>query len=275
MAIFNEAYVELLLEKKTTEEYHISDFKKEFNFVPSKDDPNIGTITDGQGKKYKVKIDLKDKNMGADTYDKDSLIVLDKKFFNLKGSNKNERMKALLQHEIGHQNLHNWNPDNKTVDKKNRSMESIKDDAIKTIKAADGRDMTNASDDRIFKIADVDAKGYFKTLGSPEEQKKRRNADLEKAKKYEKEGHTTAQEFEAVRFAANKTSKEALKKGLRNLNKMNRKSYYKDSEDNHKSYSKKDVEKDFHKFNSDAKVDYDQRSKALKDKDLRDAKTYK
>lgn len=37
----------------------------------------------------------------------------------------------------------------------------------------------------------------------------------------------------------------------------------------------KNVKKGYKKFNSETKEDYDQRSKALKDKDLQNAKTYK
>ena len=277
MSIFNkEATLIALNEKKTSEEYARRSFKKEYNFKPGKSGSDSGTITDEQGKKYHV--DTKPDegvDTGADTWSKDSHIDLDKKFFRLKGSNHGERRKAILQHELGHQNLHNWNPDNRTVDRKNRSMESIKDDAITTIKNSIGKDYSSKSDERIFKVADVDAEGYRKTIGTKEE-RDRRNSDLEKAKKYAKDGHTNAQEFEADRFAANKTSESSLKKGLRNYNKYVRKEY--------QEFSKKEALKDetpkersrrIGRFNSSVESDYTQRSRAVKDKDLRNAKTYK
>ena len=47
MAIFNESYIELLLEKKSREEYHKDIFKTRYNFIPDKDSKNgkVGTIT--------------------------------------------------------------------------------------------------------------------------------------------------------------------------------------------------------------------------------------
>lgn len=277
MPIFNkEATLIALNEKKTCEEYARRSFKKESNFKPDKPGSKQGTITDMHGKKYHVDTDPgKGVDTGADTWSKDSHIDLDKKFFRLKGSNHGERRKAILQHEIGHQNLHNWNPDNKTVDRKNRSMESIKDDAITTIKNSIGKDYSSKPDERIFKVADVDAEGYRKTIGT-EEERERRNSDLKKAKKYAKEGHTNAQEFEADRFAANRTSESSLKKGLRNINKYVRKENLEASKKNApEGGTPKEYKRRIGKFNSSIDSDYTQRSKALKDKDLRAAKTYK
>ena len=96
---------------------------------------------------------------------------------------------------------------------------------------------------------------------SKKEDQDRRDKDFEKAKKFEKpkNPHLRAEEFEADRYAANRTSERAVKKSLANYNKISKKD----------SKLSKDVKSDV------AQEDFKQRSKALKDEDLRDAKPYK
>lgn len=282
MAIFNELATDLMIlnEKRSREDYHRESFKKKYKFEPSEEDKDIGTITDKQGKKYKVdmrKSKTVDMDLGsfsipvprstsAKIDSKDSDIILDKNFFKLKGSNKNERRDAILQHEIGHQNLHNINPENKTVDKKNRDMSVFKNLAKGTFKDQSGLDISGATIDHGTRKDFHDgggAKEYAASTTKDKNEKKQRRADLAAAKKYEGKGpHQNASEFEADRFAANRTSEGALKRALRD----SYKNVYKDNSGN------KEVRKYFTKSGT---ADMDRRTKALKDKDLRNAKTYK
>ena len=298
MPIFNESTtLTILNEKKTREEYARRSFAKKYNFEPDTPGSSKGTIT-SDGKKYKVDTRPGKMNVGfgvaIDTPTsaiimgdeaKDSKINLDKNFFKLKGSNKNERRDAILQHEIGHQRLHNTNADNKTVDKKNRSMQVYKN----VIKGAAKDSGIDVASDRALSLygpahsirKDIyDQNGaaskYFKSTGSKDE-RKQRNDDLEKAKRFEKNSpHANASEFEADRYAANRTSERAIKKGIDNTYKLNRKNYDKTYNDMTLGYGDEDSKKQYKKqSNITADVDMRQRSKALKDKDLRNAKTYK
>lgn len=286
MAIFNEMNTDfglvILNEKKTREEYARRSFKKKYNYEASKDDPDIGTITDKSGKKYKVDMrksstmnvhgldggELEaDRQICADLSDKDSKINMDDRFFKIKGSRKGERRDAILQHEIGHQNLHNLNPDNKTVDRKNRTPEVHKNVIKNSVKDAAGIDISKDSfmvnHNTRKEINDqAGAKKYFEKSTKDKTEKKDRNASLNAAKKFENyKNHQNAAEFEADRYAANHTSEGALKRGLRD-------------------YSKKAVNgikdpDDKKAVRASIEDDTKQRMKALKDEDLRKSKTYK
>lgn len=284
MAIFNELSTDLMIlnEKKTREEYAKRSFKKKYNYEPSKEDPNIGTITDKGGKKYKVDmrksstmnvntVDGQEfeavRQLSADISNKDSRINIDDKFFKMKGSRKGERRDAVLQHEIGHQNLHNINSDNKTVDKKNRDPEVHKSVIRGAVKDATGIDFAEGKtkedhDARKDLYDNYGAKKYFeKSTKDKEEQKYRRNS-LNTAKKYENnKNHQNAAEFEADRYAANRTSEGAVKRGLRDYSKKFLKNF--DDEDAKKS------------TRANIEDDNKQRTKALKDEDMRKSKTYK
>ena len=290
MAIFHEAYTDAIIvlnEKKTREQYARESFKKKYKFEPSKEDPNIGTITDKSGKKYKV--DMRKNNMMniggvnikrqtmADLSSKDSQINLDKNFFKLKGSNKGERRDATLQHEIGHQNLHNMNPENKTVDKKNRNMAVYKNTVKNIVKDQSGVDISKNSPflskeenhdirKQINDRGDTAAK-YASSVSKDKEESKQRRADQAAAKKFEKQSsHANAEEYEADRFSANRTSANAVKKGIRNTYKIVKND--KDFKNNPNENIKKSRIKNFD-------TDMNQRSKALKDEDMRKAKSFK
>lgn len=304
MAIFNELATDLMIlnEKKTREEYARRRFKEKYNFEPDEPGSNTGTITDKAGKKYKV--DMKPGKMfvglgaidvptSAEIYGdnaKDSKINIDKSLFKIKGSHKGERRDAMLQHEIGHQNLHNTHAENKTVDKKNRTMEVYKNVTKGYVKDNSGVDVSSDKDVNLItsdgkstheKRKEINdqggiAKHYAKKLGSKEE-RKQRNADLEVAKHYEKKSpHANAAEYEADRFAANRTSEKAIKKGVRNAYKLARKDYNKTFDAITGGYGDEDGRKEFKKnMNNAAEVDMRQRSKALKDDAMRKAKSYK
>lgn len=290
MAIFHEAYTDAIIvlnEKKTREQYARESFKKKYKYEPSKEDPNIGTITDKSGKKYKVDmrknntmniggVDIKRQTM-ADLSSNDSQINLDKNFFKLKGSNKGERRDAVLQHEIGHQNLHNMNPENKTVDKKNRNMSVYKNTVKNMVKdqymgadiSKDSPGFSKKENHDIRKqINDGDgmAAKYASSVSKDKEESKQRRADQATAKKFEKQSsHANAEEYEADRFSANRTSSSAVKKGVRNAYKVMRSDKdFKNADDDTKKA-----------FNKAAETDMSQRSKALKDEDMRKAKSFK
>lgn len=332
MAIFNESYTELMVlnEKKTREEYAKRAIKKKYNFEPDKPGSSTGIITDKQGKKYRVDFDS-DKT-SAVTNSKDSKIYIGKEVYNLKGSHKGERRDAVLQHEIGHQNLHNINPDNRTVDRNKRSIKFFDKSIENAGKDLTGKDINSENIDDLRQIAhsmapksrysihsEIDRSksrdeikkiiyrrlhnksGYEFTVPDEDTQKKRDN-DYEKAEKYSKKdinSHANAEEFEADRFAANRTSERAIKKSLSELNKKGRKDrrkYFQKranvqngyvSDDVKSGYTSKDEAKNLRKkidnwkntneknSENERKTDFEQRSKALKDKDLRKAKTYK
>ena len=283
MAIFNKAYIDYILNEsyKERKKKVIRSTAKQFNFKPDKPGSSIGTI-DVEGKKYKVNINAKETE--AKTGSDDSMINIGKDIYQLKGSNKGERRKAAINHEIGHQNLHNTNPDNKTVDSNNRSKQEFRRGINNSFKSKYGLDMSKDNDvrniahryfgsssTRIKRIIDSNSPDknrelLYKNMGEDEylkntsdENRKNRDKALKKAKKYEdtsKSSHLTAEEFEADRYAANRTSERAVKKALANSNKLKSKS--------HNSSTNKEAEED-----------YAQRAKALKDKDLRDEKIYK
>lgn len=325
MPIFNkEATLSAINEMKTREEYARRRFKKKYNFEPDKPGSSKGTITDKAGKKYHVDTRPdKDINTRAVTHSKDSHIDLDKNYFKIKGSHKGERRDAILQHEIGHQNLHNWNYENKTVDNKNRSEAVFKRSVDKAVKNSTGKDFNSDEDiydiaHSMYKNSDASIHGYFDslspsklreviykqgfgaekykaTIGSKEDEK-RRDSDYQKAKKFEKGAarHTNANEFEADRFAANRTSERAIKKGLSNSYRISKKNnekavrkekardkswaYNNFDKDTAKHYSKsrsKKLDADLKNYKKDVEIDKQQRAKVLKDPDMRRAETYK
>lgn len=290
----NEYKLMILQEKKTREQYARDKFKKKYNFKPDKPGADTGTITK-DGKTYRIdmkksnSMELYDtdggvnkvnRNTMADLNDKHSGINLGREFFKLKGSNKGSRRDAILSHEIGHQNLHNVNPENKTVDKKNRTEEVTKN-VIKGIVKDTGQE---ASD----KDIDTFAKYLNKNNNSSKEDKDKRNNSLNSAKKYEtNKPHQNAAEYEADRYAANKTSEKAVKKGVRNFYKIqnskkgidnkikNIKDTYKKSGYSYGKHYTIDRNEFKKGENKAAQDDMNQRSKALKDKELKKSNIYK
>lgn len=277
MAIFNESSIDILLafnEKKTHETYARESFKRKYNFVP--DGPSgVGTIT-VQGKKHDI--NMNSKSLGCE----DGVINLNKRFFNLDGAHGGERRDAILQHEIGHKSLQSAKTDPDIVDTRNRSKSLFRREVAKDMKSRHNIDISKdpkaaarvlcKESPRLLSVVnriqdDNKAREFiYHLMGEDEylkdtskEDQDRRDSDYMKAKKYEKSNttHTKAEEFEADRYAANRTSERALRKGLTNNNKLAKK-------DKNLSADPKEVD-----------IDLDQRRKALKDKDLQDAKTYK
>lgn len=262
MPIFNkEATLIALNEKKTREEYARRRFKKKYNFEPDKPGSSKGTITDG-GKKYKVDIGksnyiYKDsdhkikRDTISDLSSKDSTIYLgSNKYFKLKGSNKGERRDAVLQHELGHQNLHNINHANKTTDKNKRT-----EDVYNAVEKASGQNK-----DPVHKKLYT---GYSTATSSDKE---KRNRALERATELSssKQVHSVSPiEFEADRYSANRTSKGAVKRALRNA-------YRNEKRDDRRQGKEVDHEENVKSFNN-----HSLRSRALDDKTLSSSDVYK
>lgn len=269
MAIFNESFTDNLLvlnEKKTREEYRKRSAKKYFNFEPDKPGSDNGTITDTKGKRYKFVTDEKYKsNDGkmhkssthAKIHDSDSTIVANSDIYKLKGSHKGERIKAAIEHEIGHQNLHNYHPDNKTVDTKNRNFETFR-----RLAADSNVNVGNPSYNKLLKE-------YLKTSTASSDDVKDRLKSIRAAEKYENKqsDHTKAEEFEADRFAANRTSDRAVRNMIKNVYR-NQDRDIKAGKNPNQTVSSDDTKREGH-------IDQAQRLKALKDKEIKNGKAYK
>ena len=281
MAIFNENYI---MEMKSKEEYARRSFKKKYNFKEDKPGSNTGTITvDGKTHKVDMKksstAKIGDQEVPRQTANvmtgNDRKILLDKNYFKLKGSHNNERRDAILQHEIGHGRLHGVDSD-----KDKKSTKVFKDTITKNTKDQSGLDIS-----KIKKCYGVSGHNLRKTIydnnGAKDYVKdmdkskiKDREAAYSKAKKYEKSAaHANASEFEADRYAANRTSERAVKKGVNNAYRLAKQDKSIKSANGLKN---KDDIKNVRKYiNNTQATDMKQRSKALKDKDLRDEKIYK
>ena len=297
--------LEVLNEKLSELEYRKKAFKKKYNFVPDKNERDVGTIT-VDGKKHKVDMRnqgyIEDKSTGAKAprqtsyllHGDDRKLVLDKNFFKTgKGSNKGKESRdAILYHEIGHNKLHGSDAD---PDK--RSTKVFKNVITNIAKDNTGLDIsdkyTMSHKDRKDQYDLVGIKDYV--AGTDKSKIKDREKSYNNAKKYETgRQHNHAHEYEADRYAANKTSEEALKRGLRGYYKLNNKEkniksqlktmkkITKEANPNRYSYrhhqydptkeNVKEVQKLSKKMAHD---DYTQRVKALKDKDLKNDKLYK
>ena len=270
MAIFNEAFTDnfmILNEKKTREEYSRRAAEKHFKFEPDKPGSKDGTITDKRGKKYQLETDKyyvrpdgtkskKDTSSKPDNVN--SKININSDIFKLKGSNHGERIKAAIEHEIGHQNLHNFHPNNKTVDPKNRTVESFRRSAT--------RAGIDASDPNYSTLL----KRYLDKSTATDEDIKDRQKSLKAAEKYENPNspHTKAEEFEADRYAANQTSDRAVRNMIKNVYRNQEKRLEKS-----KSEDISDIDKK--KTKEEGDIDKASRLKALKDKEIRNGKAYK
>lgn len=281
MAIFNENYI---MEMKSKEEYARRSFKKKYDFKPDKPGSNTGTIT-VDGKKHRVDMEKKSTaNVGGEKiqrqtskvlFGNDRKILLDKNYFKLKGSHNNERRDAVLQHEIGHSRLHSID-----ADKDKRSTKVFKNVITKNTKDATGMDLSKINNYygisghniRKYNYDATGIKDYAKDIDRSKA--KAREDAYSKAKKYEKDNkHANASEFEADRYAANRTSERAIKKGVNNMYRLSKQD--KSIKSAIGSGNKDDIKEARKELNKGQAVDTKQRSKALKDKDLRGVKLYK
>lgn len=108
---------QIIMEKKTREEYAVDKFKKRYNFKPDKPGSKSGTIT-VDGNEYDIDIDHRKSLLNRDnrveprstsTSLKSGKIALDDTFF--KNIKNQKRRDAILNHEIGHVRLHSAKSD--------------------------------------------------------------------------------------------------------------------------------------------------------------------
>lgn len=285
-----------MIEKRTRDEYAREKFKKKYKFVPDKPGSNKGTITiNGEkrhvdmGKSSMVNFGGQDtvRQTAADINSKNGDILLDKNYFKLKNQ---KRRDAVIQHEVGHTKLHSvrgdsnvadprsFSPKNRGVARRNaynggkENLESMGKETLKMFgidpSSKSTRKMLNDNLDAA--MGKSDKKYNERSKKNP--YRKEREELLKQAGKYRSKSssHANEQEFEADRFAANRAGAKNLKAGVREYTNKTKKMYK-----NMKGLSndqKKQVVKNYNKVNA---IDQKARSKALKDKKLRDAELYK
>lgn len=271
-----------IIEKKTQEHYSRESFKKKYHFVPDKPGSDKGTITIN-GEKRHVDIGKTKYAEFADTFvtrqtmadigGENGDILIDKNFFKLKND---KRRDAVLQHEFGHTKLHPMNGESKTADprtfspkNKGISRRTIFNNGKKSL-AEFGYSMSDKNNRKMLNdTIDDQCKNSekYKERSDKNEYRKKREELLKHASKYVSKGssHANEQEFEADKYAANKAGTKNLKSGIREYTRMYKKDYK-------KAKIPKEAIKD---FNKETYTDLKARSKALKDKKLRDADLYK
>lgn len=300
---------EYLTEMKSQEEYAKEAFKKKYKFEPSHTDPNRGTIT-VDGRMYQVILDSNESTAASN-----QTIRLGKEFWKLKNP---ERRDAVLQHEIGHIRLGHTNETNdeyiEFINNPNR-FPKLRDAAIEFMKQ-DPEFESNFLP-RIKKLIDAGYDKYqlglrngiylsdhkheiLKLLGA--------GGGIKNAGKYIPKNaprHLNPKEFEADRYAANRTSEKAMRKALAQIYRMgirkskngpkdilvikdkNARSELDKFVKDHPYYS----DEEFHSFLtylmkkyhislshgdfSASTIDQQYRSKALRDKDMRADHLYK
>ena len=160
-----------------------------------------------------------------------------------------KRREAVLQHEIGHVNLHNATASDKELkseaiwkkvkDADKRETEKIRKDDSEFINKAlkdhpIAKKIAKTAYDTVNKVSDIKDKGTDKFLDkkykdggvSNNDRTKLRESSLSKYEKIDKKNnalHANATEFEADRYAANKVGESQLKRALRESYKKSRK----------------------------------------------------
>lgn len=293
------ATCDVVMEKATAEQYAMSAFKKKYKYDPVKKT----IVVDGET--YKVDLDTKSKTMqvkdqngnvetvirstAAEAFNSDPTIHIDKTFFKLKGSKQAERRDALLKHEIGHIKLHDPYMKNSTM-----SPSIIKDLINVQVTAAinQGRIAAETKDTVCRQLAEEMKQSIENANKKYNKEMIERDITRLIAKKYSKlnvNSHINAQEFEADRYAANRSSASAVKKGVREAYRYQRKQNIKDANKikgqmshdvssgeyvnpDGRTTTMKDVNKQLDSsvksLNSASKADMEQRGKALKDREL-------
>ena len=236
-----------VLEMKTKAEYRKRSFKKRFKFRPSKDDPNKGTIT-VDGETYRVDIGNSGK-VTMRTIDGDDVtftretgalydggdIVFD---MNELSKLKTKQADAVTHHEIAHIKFQGVNTDSDwNVIDKDKSLspkaveELITSSLIDIIGQEPSRRLRNSREYKQI-ITDLRNRYMKKLKNNPNRDKvlqDLRNDAIRAYKKFEKGGHTNWSEFEADRYAANKTSErdtiQGFKKSYKNFKKNEYKKY--------------------------------------------------
>ena len=260
----------LITEMKSREEYAKRKFKEKYHYLPDKKHPGKGTIT-VDGRKHRVDIgNSKTIDVGGMKIPRTTLfnsidgeISLGRnEFWKLKNQ---KRRDAMLQHEIGHSRLHRADPEK--FDGADRYALTIKSfrafvsSSIKDQLIDAGHDQSEIKDalkelmnsDEVKKLE----KQYVNKLPATKSGKaKLRDEAIDIFKKYEKGLHASVPEYEADRYAANKTSEKDLRRGVREAYKHAGKAIPQKYKDYKSTFNKQGAE------------DMKQSSKALKDPDI-------
>ena len=173
----------------------------------------------------------------------DPTLILDKNYFKLKNQ---KRRDAVLQHEVAHSKYHQRASNPKYADKDmisektvNACMRAILQDAKNNLSKMgyDNDVIKKIMEDNKFYLKDIKSKMMNGHYGKEPDKARVRADVMKKLRKHAKGGHSNVTEFEADRYAANKTSPKDLKKGVNNLckyvkkdNKKLIKSYDKDGD---------------------------------------------
>lgn len=192
-------------------------------------------------KKYKVDMDYKNPSMkfkngkntetarrqtSAETNSDESTIHLDKNFFKLKND---DRRNAVLQHEVAHTKLHSMKGDTDNIDKTLKTNKFINELISDTISYyVENAKKLGISEKEAREQATSNIKGMAKKLtveyqkgglSKDEFRKKLRESAIAKLSKYKKSSnnHINTREFEADRYAVNKSPSAALKKVFGNI----------------------------------------------------------
>lgn len=232
MASYDEIYEMILMSEYTTEgvvddllaKHGVKDFKKRYNFEPLNDkNPNKGyCIIDGH--KVLVDLDIYDptietrfgihipRQTAANTLSKEPHIIVDRATMSVIGKKKRD---AVILHELSHATQDNQRTKAKGVD---RRYADISNEAMISKLMKKGCDRKQAI--RILKVIRM----YPKRVGDD----KLIDELGEYLKKYNdtNNDHLSSVEVRADRYAANRTSERALKKGLRAVMKKYRKKDY-------------------------------------------------
>lgn len=222
----------------------------------------------------------------SDLFDKNGKIYIDSKFFKIRSQSRRD---AVLQHEIGHSKLHSANAESDKLDKEMMSKEVIVNTLSsiidQNIDAYGFSDLYTASELKDLKKQAMyqlenNIKKYVNKIPNDTSGRQKLRAEVrEILKKYQHGGHTNVNEFEADRYAANKTSKKDLKAGLRDASRQERKkikknvkSYENERMNDKEGSSVKEIKRESKKivadYNTKLQKDMDQRAKALNDKSL-------
>ena len=258
MASYNDIYY-MIMEKKSREKYRMDKFKKQYDFSPdyTKDKfGNVGTIN-VNGHRVSADLDIHNPTLSGTKFIPREIsavhsqgpegIVFDKNFFKLKNK---KRMDAMVNHEIGHLKMHSLQSDAKVRDPKFVSSVNLEQSINNVLNTLPAEFKQNKKQIREEVKEVLGVNGYLKSGSASEQEKKIRNACWNIAKKYAKPGvtHANPQEFEADRYAANKTSKRDVKRALREMYKRNR--HDKDK----KMYMNRDIAKNLGKYMGDNRV---------------------
>lgn len=255
---FNDPRYGIFMEKKTSAEYALKRFKEDYQY-----DPKTKTIVvDGNTYKANITpkgnlmcVIVNGKpvwtvNTTSTSFNNgEPTINIDSNFFKLKGTKTkgHNRQRAALQHEIGHAKLHSYNPSVETTDKRALTRDMLDariNDSIRelihdlrekgVIKETDGYDnneIARALADKTGAKLGKNFDTYARYTNMDARDRKIRLDARNAAMKYlptvidynAYSKHTTAEEFEADRYAANKTDESSIKQATRESYKQTKK----------------------------------------------------